>query len=252
MKNITVIIPIHQISDDIKKLLDKALNSITENTETILSVPYKLKDEFNGYMDKANVVYNEKNKKTDFCSLVNQAVSKVKTDWFSILEYDDVYTDIWFDNFKKYADSLTDVSVFLPLVDLIDYNENKFIGFNNEAPWASSFSNEIGYIDNDCLQNYFSFNLTGGIFKKEDWIEVGGLKSSIKLTFWYEFLLRLTKQNKKVFVIPKTGYMHYLGRTDSLMELYNNEIDDKESQFWINKAKEECEFIEERKINNKK
>ena len=90
--------------------------------------------------------------------------------------------------------------MFLPLEELIDYNKNNFIGYGNEAPWASSFSNDIGYIDNDCLQQYFDFYLTGGVFNTEDWINQGGLKPSIKISFWYEFLLRITNNNKKVFV----------------------------------------------------
>ena len=58
--------------------------------------------------------------------MVNQAVGDSK--WFSILEYDDEYTPIWFDNFKKYVDFYSDISVFMPLEDLIDATDNKFGG----------------------------------------------------------------------------------------------------------------------------
>jgi hypothetical protein len=152
MKDITVIIPIHQFSDEVKKLLDRAISSVPKNVKIILSVPSNLQNNFTEYSENAEIICDEKQTKTDFCSLINQAVKKINTKWFSILEYDDVYTDIWFENVQKYADTLSDVSIFLPLVDLIDFNENKFIGFNNEAPWASSFSNEIGYIDRHYTQ----------------------------------------------------------------------------------------------------
>ena len=45
--------------------------------------------------------------------------------------------------------------------ELLDADDSKFIGIGNEAPWASSFSNEIGYIDLDCLQNFFDFYKVG-------------------------------------------------------------------------------------------
>ena len=45
--------------------------------------------------------------------------------------------------------------------------------------------------------------MTGSIFNTADWKEVGGLKPQIKLTFWYEWMLRLTNKGKDIFVIPK-------------------------------------------------
>jgi hypothetical protein len=176
--------------------------------------------------------------------LVNQAVGD--STWFSILEYDGTYTPIWFDNFKKYADFYPDISVFVPLEDLIDASDDKFIGIGNEAPWASSFSNEIGYIDLDCLQNFFDFYMTGSIFNTADWKEVGGLKSSVKLTFWYEWLLRLTNKGKKVFVIPKVGYNHTLDRKGSLVNIYKETVSGEESQWWFDLAKREMYFKEDR------
>lgn len=177
---------------------------------------------------------------------MNNGVDKVETKWFSILEFDDEYSNIWFANFYKVKDFKQDVSVFVPLTDLIENETNKFIGFGNESVWASSFSNELGYIDNDCLQNFFDFYMTGSIFNTSDWKESGGLKESFKLTFWYEFLLRYTYLNKKVYVIPRIGYKHMLNRKNSLIDLYTNSISEKESKFWINLAKQDYFFTKER------
>ena len=69
--------------------------------------------------------------------LVNAGVEAVKTDWFSILEFDDTYTDIWFDNVRKEIEYKPDVTMFMPLEDITDFNNGKYIGFGNEAPWAS-------------------------------------------------------------------------------------------------------------------
>jgi hypothetical protein len=128
------------------------------------------------------------------------------------------------------------------LEDITDFNDGKYIGFGNEAAWASAFSNEIGFIDNDCLQNYFDFYMTGSIFNTADWKEVGGLKPSIKITFWYEWLLRATNKNKTVYVIPKVGYNHKLGRKGSLIETYKSTIDQEETQWWFDLAKREYMF----------
>ena len=251
MSNIAVIIPLHEYNDDVKVLLLRAIDSVPSEYEVRVSCRNGLSESIKkACKTKKNVViYESENADSpyDFCTLVNQAVGG--SDWFSVLEYDDVYTDIWFDNFKKYADYYTDVSVFTPLEDLLDYTKQNFIGIGNESVWASSFSNELGYIDNDCLQNFFDFYMTGSIFRTDDWIEIGGLKPKIKLTFWYEFLLRATHNGKKIYVIPKVGYKHYLGRNGSLVESYRKSIDEDESNFWVKVAKKEYFFKEERDDN---
>lgn len=248
MKDLVVIIPLHEYNKDVEKLLKRAVASVPKGIEIRVScklgIGKKLEKAFEDNDDIVIVENVSKESKTDFCSLVNQAVGDTK--WFSILEYDDTYTDIWFDNFRKYADFNTDVSIFMPLEDLVDYNENRYIGVGNEAPHASSFSNELGYIDNDCLQQYFDFYPTGSVFNTEDWKEIGGLKPSIRLSFWYEFLLRATYKGKKVYVVPKIGYTHYLGREDSLMTVYGKTVTQEESDWWIRLARKEQFFTEER------
>ena len=126
------------------------------------------------------------------------------------------------------------------------FNTKKFIGYGNEAPWATSFSEEIGYIDNESLQQYFDFYLTGGIYNADDWRSQGSLKPSIKLTFWYEFLLRLTKNGKKVFVIPKLGLKHYVDREGSLYDEYRKTITEEESNWWYELAQKEQYYLEDR------
>ena len=104
---------------------------------------------------------------------------------------------------------------------------------------AASFSDEIGVIDEKSLEDYFNFYLTGGIIKTELWKTIGGLKENIKLTFWYEFMLRLVHNGEKIYVVPKVGYAHVLGRPGSLIEEYRNTMDKDESNFWFNEAKKQ-------------
>lgn len=248
MKDLVVIIPLHEYNNDVEALLSKAVESVPKELEIRISCKNGLSADIKKAYKKHNnvVIYEseEANAPSDFCNLVNQAVGD--SVWFSILEYDDEFSPIWFDNFKKYVDFYSDISVFLPLEDLIDASDNKFIGIGNEAPWASSFSNEIGFIDLDCLQNFFDFYLTGSIFNTADWEEVGGLKPSIKLTFWYEWLLRATYKGKKIYVIPKVGYIHKLGRPGSIIEGYKNTVDEKESNFWVNVARKDYFYKNQR------
>lgn len=245
MKDITIIIPVHEYNDNVSELLARAINSIPEKTKVIISCANGLGENFKKTR-YITIIENPNEGITDFSSLVNEGVNNVETPYFSILEFDDEYTDIWFTNVETYMEDKNDVSVFLPMEDLLNYTDGKFVGFGNEAPWASSFSNEVGYIDNDCLQNYFDFYLTGGVFNTDDWKTYGGLKPSIKVSFWYEFLLRLTHNGKKVYVIPKIGYKHYVNRLDSLFVQYNETIEADESNWWFELAKKEYFFKEDR------
>lgn len=244
MENLVVVIPVHEFNYEVGKLLTNAINSVQENIEVRVSCKKGLESKIKKYLKDWSDIKIITNEKSDFASLVNNGVKNSK--YFSILEYDDEYTPIWFNNVEKYIESMPDVSVFIPLTDIVDFNTKKFSGCGNEAPWASAFSNNIGFIDNDCLQNFFDFYMTGSVFNTDDWNEVGGLKPSIKLTFWYEYMLRATNKDQKIFVVPKVGYNHYMGRKDSLTENYRENMSKEEQEFWFKLAKKEYFFKEDR------
>lgn len=238
MKELVVIIPMNEFGKENIELLNKAVESVPSELNILLSIP-NTTDEKNlkGISDRLRVVSESEG--GSFAELVNAAVDTIEEKWFSILEFDDTYTPIWYDNAKKYIEFMPNTSVFMYLEDITDFNDGKYINFGNSEAWASAFSNEIGYIDNECLQNYFDFYLTGSIFNTADWKEVGGLKPSIKITFWYEWLLRATNKGKIVFVIPKVGYNHKLGRKGSLVEIYKESVPQDEVQWWFELAKRE-------------
>ena len=259
MKDITIIIPLHKFDDKIKDLLDGALESIKKNQETytfgklkplIVAPPAvdKLITESDILVNFPETMISSNNGDTDFCSQVNYGADCVNTDYFSILEFDDIYTDKWFKMAHDYYYSNESVSLFLPFNILTDVNHQQY-QYVNEIAWTSSFSNEIGYLDYDCLQDYSSFNLTGGIFNTEDFKKIGGFKPSIKIAFNYELLLRLTKKELKVFVVPKEGYIHLIGREDSLTDEYNKNIPREDIRKWFDLAKIECAFTEDRKTS---
>ena len=244
MENLVVVIPVHEFNDEVGKLLTNAINSVQENIEVRVSCKKGLENKIKKYLKDWSDIKIIANEKSDFASLVNNGIKNSK--YFSILEFDDEYTPIWFNNVEKYIETMPDVSVFIPLTDIVDFDTKKFSGCGNEAPWASAFSNNIGFIDNDCLQNFFDFYMTGSVFNTDDWNEVGGLKPSIKLTFWYEYMLRATNKDQKIFVVPKVGYNHYMGRKDSLTENYRENMSKEEQEFWFKLAKKEYFFKEDR------
>lgn len=255
MKELTVIIPIHKVDDNILAMLQTAVasfnNANTDNESVLMLSLGKGVDPEQFSCESLGVARLETvtSSKSDFCTLINVAAKACKTKYFSILEFDDTYTPYWFNKVEEYLKVTDDISIYLPLTEVvIDGEQDKGpIGYVNEAVWASSFSNEIGYIDSDCLQDYMNFNTTGGIFKTEDFLAIGGLKASMKLSFWYEFLLRATYQSKKIFVVPKVGYVHLLGREDSVSDVYNKTMKSEEADWWIDLAKKEFYFKSDRK-----
>ena len=156
-----------------------------------------------------------------------------------------MYTDKWFKMANDYFFTNENVSLFVPLTILS--NGSAHFQYANEIAWSSAFSKKIGYLDHECLEEYSSFNLTGSIFNTNDFIEIGGLKSSIKVYFFYEFMLRLTKKELKIFVVPKEGYIHSIMRDGSLSDTYSKTLSEKDINKWFDLAKIECNFKEDRK-----
>ena len=244
--NLTIVIPVHTIDDNISGLLHHAIASVPNNLPIIVSTVKKEEDNVKKYLKdvKREISYSVSDGDSDFCSLINS--TDVKTKWFSILEFDDEYTDIWYDNVKKYLDYKNDISVLMCLEDLYDFSSMKYMGIGNSAPWALSFSNEIGMIDNECLQTYFDFYLTGSVFNTDDWNDVNKLKTNIPISFWYEFMLRITHLGKKIFVMPKVCYKHYLNRENSLIDISSKSISNDEVDHWFKVARSEYYFKEQR------
>jgi hypothetical protein len=186
----------------------------------------------------------------NFCSQVNYGVENCTSEWFSILEFDDEYSPIWFDNVEKYIQHFSDVDTFLPVVIDID-TKGTFAGFTNEATFAANFNSEIGILTNDVLQTYQNFQIAGMVMKKDKFIELGKFKSSVKLTFGYEFFLRATYHSAKIMTIPKFGYKHLNMREGGIFWNYkngNHVMSENEVRFWIDAAKKEFYFVEDREI----
>ena len=89
------------------------------------------------------------------------------------------------------------------------------------------------------------------MIKKDTFNDNGGFKPSFKLTFVYELLLRLTYNSVKIMSVPRIGYKHTNMREGSIFWNYKfgeNKITDNEISFWLESAKKEHFFVNDRNI----
>lgn len=252
--NISVILPVHELNDETKTLFSNAVQSVAEQIlrpdELVIVVPkgsevatYIKSFDFGDMKSIVTIAENEG--ETDFASQTNYGISVAKSEWVSFLEYDDEYSKIWFNNVVKYREAHSDVEIFMPIIVDVDANK-QFIGLTNEAVWAQSFSDELGILDNNALLTYQNFNIDGIVVKKSLINDFGGFKPSIKLTFIYEFLLRMTFKAVRTMVIPRFGYMHMNQRSGSLFSSYKETLNPIEAKWWLAQAKKEYYFAKDR------
>jgi hypothetical protein len=253
MAKVTYIIPLHKFDESVEKFLPRALKSIkdikSKDYSIIIVGPSSVTEKTNGIVSelklKTSVKYVDNEGDTDFFSQVNAAALMCTTKFFCVVEYDDQVMEYWQDCAERYWKE-TEASVLLPLDEYVN-TDGQWESFGNEIAWGGAFSNEVGYIDIDGLNTYMDFNVTGAFIKTEDFISVGCLKPSLKIAAWYEFLLRMCHNGKKVYVVPKLGYSHVLGREGSYSSEMRGDISQEEGRWLIETAKQEYFFKEDRK-----
>ena len=262
MDNVTVIVPVHEISDEVRKYLKEALESVGKQDKIdylpkIIIVSPKsifedIKREVVDLIDLTlNVEFLVNDGKTDFQSQVNFASESVDTDYFTILEFDDQLSTTYFKIAEQYIKSYSDVDLFLPFI-IETTIENQAIKITNEQPWARNYVGEngtLGFMNNAVLDNVTDFKFTGAIFKKSEFDNLGKLKVNIKLTFTLEFLYRILNNGGKIFSLPKIMYKHTANRVDSLFDMYSKTMSMPERKFWFDTAKKEANFFNDRIID---
>ena len=257
--SLSIILPIKtSLVRDFSEYFDKSIKSITaqpvqpEELVIVHSSENELTSFLNSYdFGELNVKKILWDKTPNYCEQVNLGIKESSSKWISIFEFDDEYSVIWFKNVKKYMESYPNVEVFLPVViDTTD--KHVFAGFTNEATFAANFTMEMGHLTNDILHNYQNFQTAGAVINKKVIEDFGGFKPSIKLTFIYEFLLRLTYNSVSIITIPKIGYKHLNMRENSIFWEYKfgeNVMTEDEVKFWLQTAKKEYFFTDDRVIN---
>jgi len=256
--SVSVILPIKSSkAKDFDLFFEKAIASLEKQQDDFdeLVIIHTKEDslvEFLNNFDfkKLNVKKLEWDGEPNYCAQINYGVNNASSTWVSFFEFDDEYSNIWFKNFKKYAEAYPDYNAFLPVVVDVD-SKDVFAGFTNEATFAANFTQEMGVLTNDILHDYQNFQTSGIIMKKDIFIDMGGFKPSIKLTFGYEFLLRLTYNGAQIMTIPRLGYKHTNLRDGSIFWNYKfdkNNITEDEVKFWLQTAKKEYFFTTDREI----
>lgn len=266
MKDIDIIIPVHEYNQIVEELTENAINSVIEAqkhySDGVLRCLIVYSKDIEGTNivndmkfyagDKIEVNFIKNDGDSDFCSQVNFAVDHVKTDYFSILEFDDEYTAKWFKMAHEYYFGNESISIFMP-VNLFHDSEDRWEYFNTMAlspAFITSDANdddEIGIINRKRLEDCSVFNLTGSIINTKDFIRCGKYKPSIKLAFNYELMLRMCEKGCKMMVVPKEGYIHMMGRKGSLTDEYMNTTTADEREKWFALALRECVYDEDRK-----
>ncbi len=256
--NLSVILPIKSsLVRDFDEYFKKAIESLkTQKTQfnelvIVKSNEEKLSDYLSSFdFTDLNVKIVEYSGEPNYSSQINLGIENSSSEWISFFEFDDEYSSIWFNNVEKYITYHPDVEAFLPVVIDVD-SKSVFAGFTNEATFAANFSQEVGILTNETLHGYQNFQTSGMVIKKSVIEEFGSLKSNFKLTFSYEFLLRMTYNSVKIMTIPKIGYKHTNLRENSLFWDYKNgesKLNEKEVKFWVESAKKEYFFTTEREI----
>jgi hypothetical protein len=256
--DVSVILPIKSsIARDFNDYFTKAIESLKIQKTSIneLIIVHTNETSLVEYLNDFDfgdlpVVKIEWTKEPNYSSQINYGVRSAKSSWVSLFEFDDEYSSIWFKNVLKYSEAYPEVSAFLPVVVDVDQN-SKFAGFTNEATFAVNFTPEMGVLTNETLLDYQNFQISGMVIKKDSFIDFGLLKPSVKLTFGYEFFLRMTYNSVRIMSIPKIGYKHINLREGSIFWNYKNGDDvltPNEVKFWIDTAKKEYFFINDRAI----
>lgn len=262
MDKLTLIIPVHKINKEIGNYLNDCIKSIIKQekidadkpTRTIIVCPKSVKDKIYDYVsiddsEKLYLEIVENTSETDYQSQVNLGVEKVKTDYFTVIEFDDELSNTYLYNAERYVKSYPKTNVFLSLIIETDL-DNKAIKLTNETVWSQQFNEgNLGTLTEKTLNDYSDFKLSGAIIKTKPFKEIGGYKKNIKLTFMYEFLLRAIHNNFTITTIPKVIYKHLIKRKDSLFEHYLNNMTIEERRFWFDVAKKEYYFTEDREID---
>jgi len=255
---ISVILPIKSSKarnfDEYFKKAITSINSQTVGIEELLIVhtsEESLVEYLNGYdFGDLNVTKLLWDKEPNYCEQVNYGVKNSKGSWVSLFEFDDEYSSIWFKNVAKYIEAYPKAQIFLPVVVETD-EKGTFAGFTNEATFAANFTQEMGFLTNETLQDYQNFQTAGSVIKKQVIDDFGGFKPSVKLTFVYEFLLRLTYNSVSIMTIPRLAYKHTNLREGSIFWNYKNsepKMLEDEVKFWVATAKKEYFFTDDRVI----
>ena len=166
--SLSIILPIKSSkAKDFEDYFNKAIESIKnqkvgiEELVIIHTPEESLVSHLNGYdFGELTVTKLLWDKDPSYMDQVNYGIKNAKGKWISLFEFDDEYSSIWFKNVQTYSEAYPEIQMFLPVVVETD-DKGVFAGFTNEATFAANFTQEVGFLTNDTLQNYQNFQTAG-------------------------------------------------------------------------------------------
>ena len=248
-------------SDDeinlIKSILDKPSITISEQATPESPIEQKVIE--------ATTPLNYVIEKTDshlFQAVFNESLNYAilnKYEYFSIVEPEDVVDVNWYKTVTKYISKKEGMDGFLPITREI--SNGSFLGFFNEGCWVNGYAEVSGTFDLQLLMRFNCMNITGTVFKTEsikmNSTEIDGqfkaIKEDFKISYSYEFFLRMIYNDLKFFTIPRLGYEHRVDTPSEIVEPFSSKIprnisswpvekgglSPEEVKFWIDAAKRE-------------
>ena len=248
MKKVTYIVPIHEFDNNVKTYMKNAFVSFSklkgaETAEIFLTGEVDVITQAQNLFtqvcgeDNTQIITLLPTDEKDLFAKINIAVSKCKTPYFSILEFDDEFYDYWDIVAQRYTDK--DYSIILPITEIVT-PKGEIAGLANEIVWDAAFvkQKELGFIAHEDLFIFKDFLTSGSYIKTKDFIEFGGLKPELKIAAWYEYLLHTVTAGKQIFVAPRIGYRHTMAREGSYTVLAAKELSQEEGVALIKKAME--------------
>lgn len=220
---------------------------------------------------KADTKINYMLYKTDadnFSKVFNEVfniASQNEYEFLSLIEPHDIIGFNWYNQANMYAAEEKNISVFFPLIR--NTVNGVFNGLLNEAPWAEGLAEEAGRVDLNLLSRFNCIVPLGGVFNinaiKEYSEEKDGkyfpFKESFRISHYYEFLMRMVYNDVKMMSIPRIGYELKIKTSNSFAHTgckipqnitqipeEKGGITPEEGKFWVDLAKKEYFFDEDR------
>lgn len=256
MKELTILIPVHKLeSDTDKEYLNNALKSLSEQSnkdfDVVLymhkDVKYRMPSKLDISVEKVKI-----DEQFSYQSAVNDMVNNyVKTEYFCILEFDDIFHPYYVQEFyNHYTHYDQDYDIYMGMIAEVNA-ENQFMGLRNEAAWIVNNMNELGVLDLENTKKegkFQSFSLTGSIFNRGSFLEIGGLKEKFPIFFNFEYILRALHNGHEIYVIPKVMVNHTNGRTGSYFDLCAQDYKMFERKEYLNFVTKEYVFEQDREL----
>lgn len=253
---ITILIPIHKFGDEERQVIVKCFESISRQNVKNYNVLIATFADYVESISNANSYDLDLNfhildsnlieKYPNYVEIVNSSVKVISSDYFTVLQLDDVLNNTFTLNAEKYSKAYPSVAVFLPIV--LEFNGETFTKSLNESVWNIDFTEKQGYLDFETMRKFNVFSFVSAIYKTVDFKEENGYKPTIKKYFEHEYFLRILYKAYEVMVIPKFMVRHTVDRPGSLSKYYEDNLEKLEEKFYFDLARKEYFFDEDRNI----